>query len=45
MLQNSELNDLTLSLIAFEICYTSLTENLRRNSTAFTNFWQIKMIS
>ena len=32
---------LTLSLIALHICYTSLTANLRRNSTTFTNFWEI----
>ena len=29
---------LTLSLIALQICYTSLTAILRRNSTKFTNF-------
>ena len=32
---------LTLSLVAVQTCCTSLTENPRRNSTKFTNFWQI----
>ena len=32
---------LTLYRIALQICYTSVTASLRRNSTKFTNFWQI----
>ena len=32
---------LTFSHTALQLCYTSLTPNLRRKSTKFTNFCQI----
>ena len=34
---------INLSLVALQICYTSLTANHRRNSITFTNFWKLFM--
>ena len=32
---------LTLSVVAVQVCYTSLTAKFSRNNTKSTNFWQI----
>ena len=40
-LERTDFIQLTLSFIALQLCYTSLTANLHRNNTKCIHFWQL----